>query len=120
MEKLVTICKRNKIFISDDKYIYPDISDVKKLLRDTFFEKYKYVSDKFECNQFEKILAGFVTQWQYKEGHKLPWKFGIAWTRGGKHCVNIVETDDCVYLIEPQNDKVWEASVEDQIVFIFI
>lgn len=118
--RLKKLCPSYMTKIADREYKYPTEEEVTKLLRETYFEHYKWTKEVFDCDDFTVILNAFVKQNRYKELAKLPWAFGEAWTKGGKHAVNIAVTPDKILLIEPQNDKIWEASIEDKIVFIKI
>jgi len=120
LQQLSKLCTSGQIKIADREYKHPTVEEVTQLLRETYFEHYKWTKEVFDCDDFSVILNAFVKQNRYKELAKLPWSFGEAWTKGGKHAVNIAVTPDKVLLIEPQNDKIWEASVGDKIVFIKI
>lgn len=118
---LESLCPADQIKIADRKYKKPTRTEVEKLLRETYFEDYEWTKEVFDCDDFAVILNAFVKQNRYKEGAKLPWAFGEAWVKGGEHAVNIVITsDNKILLIEPQADKIWEASEKDEIVFIKI
>jgi len=113
----------SNIYIVDRLYWLPSKKDVRNLLWDNYVDKYKWIKDEFECNDFSLILDAFIKQERYGIAEDKgvskdaihPWAFGetygVKWN--GKNChhaINICITRDAgVLLVEPQNDKMWSA-----------
>lgn len=109
--KVSHLCPPTGIFVADRTYKQPSLQELEDLLFLTYFEEYKWTKEVFDCDDFADILAAYVKQNRYKEHAKLPWSFGICWGSVRQHALNIAVTNnDKVYLIEPQNDEIWEAT----------
>jgi len=118
------------ILLADDNYILPKKDDIKKILKESLIDMYKYTVHSFDCDDYSLLAHAFIVQERYKiKKNKLekkqPWAFGQAWGSkfNGKevsHAVNICYTqDEGIIFIEPQTDKIWRANSEqDKVIFI--
>ena len=73
----------------------------------------------FKCVQFSLLLAAEVVMYRKRKYPKArhPWAFGEADMMAGfgKHRLNIAVTTSGIYLVEPQTDRIWRASADDQV-----
>ena len=110
--------KPGNIYIPDNNFILLPLETITEILRSTWFDQYKYIIEKFDCDDFALILNAFMKQESLKRESEYPYAFGEVWStmlKGKKtsHAINLVVTDDeVVRLIEPQNDRMWEADSE--------
>lgn len=99
--------------ISDKKFKTTDFSEYIRFLDYDLTDKNIYVSEWFDCDDFSVMLHGNIT---------IPYwsalAFGELWVRtpNGGHAVNMfIDNDQKVWIVEPQNDRVfkmpdnWEA-----------
>lgn len=92
--------KRNaQVYLLDYQYYLPKKEDLIKLLKNTYVDKLKYLSDLFDCDDFAIRLWGITSQGKW------------AWTTlgfacGNRHAFNVVVLEDeNLYIIEPQSDR---------------
>lgn len=116
---------KSNIAIPDGTYWLLARTDIESIVRDTWLEKYKYVAEGFDCDDYALIFHAFTVQERYKrmraagETGWLPFAIGEVWgTRlnknNGGHAVNIAITQAGeVLLIEPQNDNIWSADPDN-------
>lgn len=93
------------IFLSDMNYWTTNIEEIKRFLSLDDSDKYNYTVEKFDCDDFSYRLMG---QFSVPGWSELP--FGIIWVgiKDGGHALNcFVDINREVWLIEPQNDKVF-------------
>lgn len=119
------------IAMADMRYWIPSIQSIEFFLKNTNIDRFDYHSEGFDCDDFAYVLAGFARQHRYYEmkvrglfpQEWLQWPFGMCWGtkfegRKTGHAINIVIARDDkdkqdLYLIEPQNDKIWIANQDD-------
>jgi hypothetical protein len=111
----------------DEFYWLPKKKEVRKYLKESAFEKYKWQRSIFDCDDFALVLHAYIVEERYKNLNKIPEKERFAWAFGqvwgvrfaGKdleHAINICVTrDKGVQLIEPQRDKMWKAKAKRDI-----
>jgi len=94
-----------KIYLSDKEYKTTILSELKRFLRQDDTDKYTYISEYLDCDDFSYRLHG---QLSIPEWSSLV--FGILWadTGTGGHAVNIfMDSNDDIWIVEPQNDKIF-------------
>lgn len=120
-----------RIMCADRDYWLPSEKDLKDIIWKSYIDEYQYAIERFDCDDFALVLHAFIVQERYirADEHKLPkeewfpWAFGEVW--GSKfqgentaHAINICITDEEeIFLIEPQNDKIWLANSSDDNVY---
>jgi len=95
-----------KLYLSDRLYQLASVQDVERLLSMDDTDKYQYVSEHFDCDNYAYRLMG---NFNIPEWSSLA--FGICWTGtpNGGHAVNcFVDNELRFWIIEPQNDQVFE------------
>ncbi len=105
--------KCDVIELSDKKYKTAPFTEYERFLRYDETDKLIYTSEWFDCDDFSVRLHGNIT---------IPYwsalAFGELWvkTPSGGHAVNLfIDNDREVWIVEPQNDKIfkmpddWEA-----------
>ena len=119
----------SNIAMPDDNYWLMTKAEVETILRDTWIEKYKYVIDGFDCEDYSLIFHAFVIQERYKKMKKagqtgwLPFAIGQCWGTKfeGKvrsHAINLAITSDAgIIFIEPQKDRVFIANPGDNDIY---
>lgn len=122
--------KPSNLAIPDVEYWLPKKSDIEWVLSDTWIDKYQWTAEGMDCDDIALLFHAFVVQERYRAIHDgktgwLPWALGQCWGykfqgEDGGHAINIAITRDAgVILIEPQNDKTWNADpVMDLVDFI--
>jgi len=119
-QTLISHIPQAYLVLRDNEYTVPKLEEVKKLLKETFFEKYQYRAESFDCDDFALILDAFVKQEAYKQGWKRSWTFGQAYGifpdfSPEFHARNIVLVKEGLYLVEPQLDEVRTINAKDVI-----
>jgi hypothetical protein len=123
------LTEKNDIMVADKYYWAPSYDSLQDLVWRTYIDRYKYIKDAYDCDDFALSLHAFVVQTRYEEIYKrkvpkeewYPWAFGQIWGykfRGvkGMHAINICLTSDRgLVLIEPQEDKIWRVNNEKDI-----
>lgn len=96
-----------KIYLSDMLYKTTSKEEIERFLAEDDTNYYKYVSEFFDCDDFSYRLHGQLSVPGWSD-----LAFGIFWTglpNGGGHALNIfIDNEDKVWIVEPQNDKVYE------------
>jgi len=95
------------IHFADNDYKTTTKTEMKRFLKDDLVDKNIYISEFYDCDDFSFALMGEVS---CQEWGKLP--FGILWTEvpGGAHAVNVfIDSSRKVWIIEPQNDKIFQC-----------
>ncbi len=99
-----------ELYLSDSMYLLCNTADISKFLQQDATNKYKYQSEKYDCDDFAYRLMGqfSVEDWSYLA-------FGLVWT--DTHALNcFIDENLDFYFLEPQNDiirkelKSWQGS----------
>lgn len=94
---LKPLCKN--VFISDNTFDLCTLDDAKKFLANDQTNAKKYISEKYDCDNFSRALWGYWQEWN----SALP--LGICWSK--THAFNIfIPASKKVYFIEPQTDAI--------------
>ena len=106
----------DKLFIGDGEYFAYDCATLQQFLSSDRTNALKYRSEKFDCDDFARVLVGQERVWfrmndQGNRGSTL----GIVWgdirpsetsTEVYAHAVNVfIDSNREVWLVEPQNDQ---------------
>lgn len=98
------------LYTSDRFYLDYTIEEVRKFLAsdDTSFKQ--YLSEYFDCDDFAQVLAGRVNGTMLGIPFGTIWYYGITNGRFWGHAVNLFydHVKDRMFMVEPQNDKVYE------------
>lgn len=89
---------------SDLDYKLVDKEYFKSFLENNTVNHLKYIPTKFDCDDFSDVLMGDVNRW---DGDLC---FGTIWvnTTAGSHALNVfIDTEEKVWLCEPQSDKIF-------------
>jgi hypothetical protein len=94
-----------QILLSDNLYKITSIDDLLLYLKSDITDIYKYISEYYDCDDFSYSLMGQLSNPQWGST-----AFGILWTDvpDGAHAVNcFIDKNRDVWIIEPQNDKIF-------------
>lgn len=95
--------------ISDYKYKTTTVEELIRFLDSDITDKYNYVSEYFDCNNFSFSLMGRISNPSWG---CLP--FGVLYierTNGSLHALNcFIDKNRELWVIEPQTDDVFKAS----------
>ena len=117
------------LWIPDTFYWLPTLDDVEKLLQDTFMEKYRWVTQIFDCDTLSKVMSAFVAQERYRlmEEKNLSSKEIFEWAFfecGGtrfhgqemRHAINgCITSDSGIVLIDARIDKMWRPRIWNRV-----
>ena len=98
-----------EIYLSDPSYILTSLSEAHRFLKQDALNLKEFEQDVYDCDNFSKALWGYWQNWQSELA------LGILWiTKPYSHALNVaILTDENgnkgVYVIEPQNDKIYEV-----------
>ena len=93
------------IHFADSNYKTTTKTEMMRFLKNDIIDKNIYVSELYDCDDFSFALMGSIS---CQDWGALP--FGILWTDvpGGAHAVNVfIDSNRKVWIIEPQNDKIF-------------
>jgi len=94
-------------FISDVNYKTTSKEEMMRFLKEDISDKYGYVSELYDCDDFAFKLMGQVSN---PDWGCLP--FGIIYTKVNNiyHALNcFIDKDRELWLIEPQNDSIYKC-----------
>ncbi len=119
------------VWLVDPNYFLLSIDVVEKMIEGLSNKKMDYISNVWDCDNFSLLLNAEVKNWQYTclkcspiDKQAYTWAFGecLCSKVDGKiinHAINIAICKEGVFLIEPQNDKIWLADKDkDKLYFI--
>lgn len=95
----------DRLYLSDSRYLLVPTEEVEKFLNWDATDEFIYVPEVYDCDNFEFRLWGQINSLPEWAGVSL----GIIWLTDPPHAVNVfVDIDGNVWLIEPQNDEIFE------------
>ena len=95
----------------DRKYWTVDIYGWLKIIDNWKKNKYNYIADRFDCDDFALLMAGLVAYTCYKSGFKKQLAFGIAWSN--IHAYNLyVDKNLTVWVWEPQTASIIGKAID--------
>ena len=98
--------KVSDLHITDRTFKLVDIAYLREFLLENPVSERVYIKEHHDCDDFAYILQGDVTRWDADLA------FGIIHGRtqdGGSHAWNVcIGTDEQIYFVEPQTDRVWK------------
>lgn len=118
----------DKIYVSDGSYLAYSIDALGKFLRADSTNTIKYQSEKFDCDDFARVLVGREREWflqhqQQNRGSTL----GICWgdirnseqdTTPRPHAVNFfIDSNQDFWLVEPQTDHFFKPTSNSSFFF---
>ena len=97
-----------EIFLSDPSYKLTSLEEAKRFLKQDLLNFKQYKSNEFDCDNFSRALWGYWQEWQSELA------LGVLWiTKPIAHALNVaILTENGkkgVYVIEPQNDKIYKV-----------
>ena len=94
-----------QIYFKDSRYLLVPIGEVERLLDWDATDEFVYVSEQYDCDNYELRLWGQINSLPEWAGISL----GIVWFSEPAHALNFfVDIDGNIWLIEPQNDIIFE------------
>jgi len=94
------------ILLSDNRFKTTTKAEIMRFLKGDNTDSYDYISEYFDCDDFSFSLMGKVSNQDWG-----CLAFGIMWTStgSGNHAVNcFIDSAGEVWIIEPQNDKMFK------------
>lgn len=117
-----TMGKYIRAFLSDRTYLSYSLAEVCKFISidDTSYKQ--YVSEYFDCDDFAQVLAGKINSVFPGIAFGTIWYNGRRNKRNWGHAVNLFYDDQQkqLFMIEPQNDKVYKWSEEWRVALVMI
>ena len=109
--------------MSDEQYHCPSLEKVKAILEKSTLDKREYIEEKFDCDDYARILkVDFIKQAYKEKKRRHPYAVGVI--KGGKlqgsipHAINFVITDKMeLFLIEPQTDTIEKPTKQDREIY---
>ena len=106
------------LYITDKTFKLVDIDHLKEYLNENSVSENKYVKEIYDCDDFSYVLQGDITRWDSDLA------FGIIHGKtidGCSHSWNVcIGTDNKIWFIEPQTDKIWKPKVNYKIYLILM
>jgi hypothetical protein len=96
----------DRLYLSDSRYLLVPRDEVERLLTWDATDGFSYVSELYDCDNYEFRLWGQVNSLPEWAGVSL----GMIWFSEPAHAMNIfVDVEGKVWIIEPQNDAIFES-----------
>jgi len=124
---------RDNIWLLDQNFWIPKIEDIKEFLKESLVDKMEYIPEMFDCDDFALYLLSECRIYKHKKikEFNMPkeewksWAFGMALGEfsgvDGVHALNFCYAREGFFMIEPQNDRIWEADItKDKPFFILM
>ncbi len=106
--------------MADRNYWAYSLDDLKNFLKTDIADKFRYMKEGFDCDDFALVVAGREREWFSKASVEKGSTFGIVWgdirkseddTKERAHAVNVfVDNNQDVWLVEPQNDDIFKPT----------
>ena len=89
------------VTVRDNKYLMPYMADVQEFLREDDTDKYEYVPESFDCDDFSWRLIGNMSVPAYS-------RYSKGWMDSNYHrfACAVLADDQRFYVVEPQTDAV--------------
>ena len=113
-------------WVPDREFWIPTLDEVKEVIELTHIERLKFMDAINDCDDFALQLHAAVNLHRAEQARKMeipsdqhiPWSFGEVFGimfQGDQyqHTCCVAVTQQGIYLVEPQTDEVWAASVGD-------
>jgi len=95
----------SKVYFKDSRYLLVPMDQVERLLNWDGTDEFAYVSEQYDCDNYELRLWGQVNSLPEWAGISL----GMVWFSEPAHALNFfVDVEGKVWLIEPQSDTIFE------------
>ena len=101
-----------RVYFKDSRYLLVPTHDVERLLNWDATDEFVYVSEQYDCDNYELRLWGQINSLPEWAGISL----GMVWFSEPAHALNFfIDVEGTVWLIEPQSDTIfgkpqdWEA-----------
>ena len=116
------------IWITDQEYSVLNLEVLKAVLKDVSIKDMRYKNNIWDCDNFALLLHAMVQKYQYDllelclPKKHLSWAFGEAMGLkyqgvSKNHAVNICMTEQGLVFIEPQNDNIWPAVKDNDVIY---
>ena len=98
---------KSQIFLSDKEYSITSISEASKFLQHDLTDVQKFEKEVKDCDDFSRSLWNYWRDWQSDLA------IGLLWiVKPYAHALNVAilsneKGEKCVYVIEPQNDRIY-------------
>lgn len=110
--------KPDHVKLADGNYGLYSLQDLKRFLNHDKTDKYNYIKESFDCDDFADVLKGHEREWFRFHKQPMGSTFGIVWgdirndensDKPRPHAVNyFIDDDKKLWLIEPQTDNIFE------------
>ena len=118
----------NNIYISDGNYLAYHYQTLREFLQHDYTNRIPYQSEKFDCDDFARVLVGREREWFHKNKHdNKASTFGQCWgdIRNSErdktrrpHAVNFfIDANSEFWLIEPQTDILFKPTSNSSFFF---
>lgn len=107
------------IYMGDIEYFCTPLKDAEEIITNSADDKHKWVSDRFDCDDFAYVLKAHFAEAAYADGkRRCAHCFGIAWS---SHVLNWMINDDKVLrFVEPQTDNIFLPRPEDENIYLML
>ena len=112
-----------KLHLADGTYYFPSLADARKVMDGTSVDIYRWTREKFDCDDFAFVLkAEFAKDAYADKERRAPHCFGMVWGNLPRpHAINwMINDDQKLRFIEPQNDKIFSPRKDDKGIFMMI
>lgn len=98
------------LYTADLEYYLTPLDDAKEIIKNSAIDRYTWVEERFDCDDFAHVLKSNFAEAAYKDGkRRAAHCFGIVWgSLPSSHAINWMVNDDYkLRFIEPQTDAIF-------------
>ena len=117
------LSSNHKIRFADAKYFCPKLPDVKTIIRSSAVDQRRWISERFDCDDFAILLKSDFVKDAYRQGdRRASYCFGIVWgSLPGPHAINwVIDKDMKFHFIEPQSDLIFKPRSNDKDIYFMM
>ncbi|UCE60677.1 MAG: lectin MOA-related protein [Phycisphaerales bacterium] len=111
------------MYVADGKYFCTPLSEARDIIRRSAVDRKRWVSERFDCDDFAHVLKAHFAEAAYKNGNRRASHcFGIVWgSLPGPHAINwMINSDGVLRFVEPQNDRIFLPRATDRNIYFML
>lgn len=111
------------LYVADSKYFCTPMEDAREIVKASAVDRNKWVSERFDCDDFAHVLKGHFAEAAYKDGRRRAAHcFGVVWgSLPTPHAINwMVNSDLKLRFVEPQTDRIFLPRKTDKEIYFML
>lgn len=115
--------RRFAFYVADSNYFCTPMEDAHEILMASAVDRNKWVSERFDCDDFAHVLKSHFAEAAYKDGkRRAAHCFGVVWgSLPTPHAINwMVNSDLKLRFVEPQTDRIFLPRKTDKEIYFML